>query len=51
MVSADGCYLSFFCDDIEGDGERAIHLFVEVGVIAEIGSLEKVFYLGGEGGT
>jgi hypothetical protein len=51
VVSGDGCNLSFFCDDMEGDCERAIHFFVEVGVIAEIGAFEEVFDLGGVCGT
>lgn len=51
VISGDGCNLSFFCDDVEGDCECAIHFFVEVGVIAEIGAFEKVFDLGGACGT
>jgi hypothetical protein len=43
--------LPFFSDDMEGDCERAIHFFVEVGVVAEIGAFEEVFDLGGACGT
>lgn len=51
VVSGDGCDLAFLCDDIEGKGEGAMHLFEEVGVVAEVGPLEKILDLRGRGGT
>lgn len=47
VVAGDGCDLAFLSDDVEGDGEGAIHLLIEVSVVGEIRSLEKVLHLDG----
>jgi hypothetical protein len=47
VVAGNGCHFSFLGDDVKRDGEGAIHLLVEVGVVAEVGAFEEVLHLRG----
>jgi hypothetical protein len=51
LVAGDGGHSAFLCEDIEGDGEGVLHLFEEVGVVAEAVAGEKGADLRGGGRT
>jgi hypothetical protein len=51
VVGSDGGDPAFLCEDVERDGEGVLHLFEEVGVVAETVTREQGANLSGREGT
>lgn len=51
IIPRDSCHIFFLSDDANRNSNPFIHFLVEIGVIAQIRSLEKLLDLDGKRGT